>query len=615
MFSDKDRALIFKLVEELTGASQTADTRQEALANNLSRRIQELGLKDMTEYMKYIESNKNEHAHLISNLTIHTTSWFRENPHFVAFQEILLEAVKKPDVFKVWCAACSTGEEVYSFALMLEEFRRVHPKFDYRVYGTDIDAVSLVHAERAIYPKKAMNFHVIRYKNHILEGSGKTHEYFTLTKEIRKRCLFRQADLRNETVQADGPFQLVVCRNVLIYFTPETVGKVIPNLLRNVRSDGYIMLGHSESIQAADYDLSQMGHSLYSKRRLGPGVSPRQQGRPRVLAIDESSAARRKLLTWFNENGFDCHVVSSASEATAYLNFNVVNLITMDIKLSGISADKWLNAERDEGLNTPVVVLSDLAVSAASSVVDLLSLQAQDYVEKRKMHEEPEQLKETFLELIRTHSARKNAAPRLGGERPKTRPDLVLIGASTGGPQALVKVLDKLPPDSPPIVITQHMAAKFTRPLADRLAEVSGLKFGEVGNDTPLLPGHIYLATGDYHLGINELKGQLTVSANPAAPFNGHRPSVDFMFNSAMGLSANIMGILLTGMGRDGALGLRFLRKEGAYCVAQSEEDCVVFGMPREAIEREAADFVGNLDEIRLVLLEAFGQKRKKSAA
>lgn len=615
MFSDKDRTLIQKLVEELTGATQTADTRQDALANNLARRIQELGLKSMDAYMKYVEGNKNEFAHLVSSLTIHTTSWFRENPHFVAFQEILLDAVKKPEVFKVWCAACSTGEEVYSFALMLEEFRRVHPQFDYRVYGTDIDAVSLVNAERAIYPKKNMNFHVMRYKNHILEGSGKTHDYFTLTKEIRRRCTFHKVDLRDHTPQAEGPFHLVVCRNVLIYFTPETVGKVIANLLRNVKPDGYMMLGHSESIQAADYGLGQMGHSVYSKRRSLKGVVARPQGRPRVLSIDESMPFRRQLMSWFTEMGFDSHTVGSATEATAYLNFNVVDLITMDLKISDMPAEKWLQTERAEGLSTPVVVLSDMQGGAAMANVDILALQAQDYVEKQKLREEPEELKEIFLELIRTHQTRKITAPKLGGDRPRTRPDVILIGASTGGPQALSKILVKLPPDAPPVVITQHMAAKFTRPLADRLMEISTLKFQEVGKDTPLLPGHLYLATGDYHLGIGQANGQWTVSAGSAPPFNGHRPSVDYMFNSAMGLNAQIMAILLTGMGRDGALGLRFLRKEGAYCVAQSEEDCVVYGMPREAIEREAADFVGNLDEIRLVILEALAQKRKKSAA
>jgi two-component system chemotaxis response regulator CheB len=133
-------------------------------------------------------------------------------------------------------------------------------------------------------------------------------------------------------------------------------------------------------------------------------------------------------------------------------------------------------------------------------------------------------------------------------------------------------------------------------------------------NGAKLLPGHLYFAMGDYHIGIAEDKSGLNLVTSTAAAFNGHRPSVDFMFNSALGLDAHVMGILLTGMGRDGALGLRFLRKEGAYCVAQSEEDCIVFGMPKEAIEREAADFVGNLDQIRQVMIDSFYLRKKKSA-
>lgn len=614
MISEKERVLIFRLIEQLTGATPTPDSRQDSLINNVERRILELGFSGVVEYLKFVDTSPPEFAHLVSSLTIHTTSWFRENPHFVVFQEILLEAMKKEEVFKVWCAACSTGEEVYSFALLLEEFRRVHPNFEYRVVGTDIDVISIAAAERAVYPKRQMNFHVSRYKNHILEGSGKTHDFFTLSKEIRNRCSFKKLDLRNAEPLKEGPFHVVICRNVLIYFSPETVSRVIQNLLVNVRSEGYMMLGHSEAIQASDFNLVQRGHSVYMKHSHESERHSRNRSRYRILTVDGSASMRDFYEKVFSEMGFESVVVASGTEATSYLNFNDVDLITLESKLPDMSGEKWLQRERAEGLHTPAIVISDLQGADAKNVVDVLAMGAQEYIEKEQARIHPRKLKDTFLELIRAHAEGPPQVARVWGARPEQAPEVVMIGASTGGPQALVKVLADMPSNCPPIVITQHMSPKFTRPLAERLCEVSGLKLGEVENGAPILPGHLYLAQGDYHLGIGEEKGRLVIQISTAPAFNGHRPSVDFMFNSVLGLKPPMMAILLTGMGRDGALGLRFLRKEGVFCIAQSEEDCVVYGMPKEAIEREAADYVGTIDQIRLLMFESFRLKKLKTA-
>jgi len=277
-----------------------------------------------------------------------------------------------------------------------------------------------------------------------------------------------------------------------------------------------------------------------------------------------------------------------------------------------MSGDKWIQMERREGLKTPVVIISENPEDGSS--VDVLSLGAQDFIEKAKARAHPQALKETFFGLVRGHASAKPKPIRMGGALPKFAPDVVMIGASTGGPQALAVVLDKLPANGPPIFVTQHMSAKFTRPLAERLAELSGLKLAEMTNGAELQKGHLYFGLGDYHIGLAEgPSGKLMLVTSSAPAFNEHRPSVDFMFNSALGLKVNVMGILLTGMGRDGALGLRFLRKEGAYCIAQSEEDCVIYGMPKEAIEREGADFVGNLAQIRQVMLDSFLLRKKKA--
>ena len=134
MLSDSDKLAVLKLAEELTGAFQTGDNRSGSILSNVERRMRDCECDTWSEYYERVKADPEENKNLISALTIHTTAWFREGPHFVMFQEMLLQALKRiegsgrREVFQVWCAACSTGEEVYSFALVMEDFRKIHPR-------------------------------------------------------------------------------------------------------------------------------------------------------------------------------------------------------------------------------------------------------------------------------------------------------------------------------------------------------------------------------------------------------------------------------------------------------------------------------------------------------
>lgn len=618
-FDDKDKQLLSKLAENLTGGNQTGDTRQNSLASNVERRMREIGVETLYEYLELVETDSSELGNLISALTIHTTSWFRENPHFVAFQEVLLQALDRNEVFTVWCAACSTGEEAYSCAIVLEEFRRVHPKFEYRVVGTDIDPISIATAQKAIYSERYMNFLLSRYKRHLMFGSGKTEGHFTLTKEIRSRCTFRVADLRSGTPQPDGPFDVAICRNVLIYFTPASVDHIVKNVVSNLKTDGHLFLGHSESIVANDFGVDQRGHSVFCRKKttgkkIEKTSAPASNSPPIILTIDDSAAVRQVLKKQFTAMGFESKTVSSAREASAFLKTNRVDLITLDLQMPDMNGDSWLEAERRAGLVTPVIIVSDVHSADAKAVVQILARGAQEYIEKESLVANAAKLKETFLELIRGSDTKPvtNLKPHL--RTPTIRPDVIMIGASTGGPQAFMKILAKLPPNSPPVLITQHISPKFTLPLAERLAAVSGLKLGDSTQDAPLLPGHLYLAYDDCHIGVSEVEGRPAVHISKSDRINGHRPSVDFMFNSLKSSSLSVLAILLTGMGRDGAQGLRALKERGAFCAAQSEEDSVVYGMPRAAIALEATHFVGNLDDIKKLLHDSINLTYKNAS-
>jgi len=183
------------------------------------------------------------------------------------------------------------------------------------------------------------------------------------------------------------------------------------------------------------------------------------------------------------------------------------------------------------------------------------------------------------------------ATPAKVGIRTASAPtgSVIAIGASTGGVEAIRAVLSQLPPDCPPIVIAQHMPPGFTGRFAARLDEVTELTVVEAEDRMPLLPGHAYVAKGDYHLRVERSSGQLKCRLSQDELASGHRPSVDVLFESVAKSVGNMaVGAILTGMGRDGARGLKLMRDAGAYTVGQSQASALVYGMPRVAFEEGA---------------------------
>ena len=660
LLNEAEQLQVLKMAEELTGASQTGETRTGSIISNVERRMRECECDTLAEYVVRVESDPEEKNNLISALTIHTTAWFRENPHFVKFHEILLDVLDRKQTFNVWCAACSTGEEVYSFAIVLEEFRKVYPRFEYRIYGSDIDPVSIETAERAVYSEKQINFNLDRYKHHLLYGTGKTAELFTLSKEIRTRCSFSTHDLRSEARHPNSPFDVVICRNVLIYFSAQGVKQVVAKLIANMKNDGTLFLGHSESIVASDFGITSRGHSVYTmgsepaaekpKRfvssrldssrsdstktepsrtdsfRIDAGpktgmfsITKGKSAKPTILAVDDTKASRQLLTKVFGDLGFECEAVETTAEATRLVKTKAFDLITLDLQMPGMEGGAWLLTERARGLKAPVVIVSDIRREDAPYVVNLLGKTAQDYIEKSDLLHKSSEVRDTFLEILRSQSGLKSGSEVRSvanlKEKPSFRPDLILVGASTGGPQALAKLLTRLPADSPPVVVVQHISAKFSAALADRLATVSGLNLGKMEDGESLQNGHIYIALDDYHVGVTEDRRGLSLKLSTDLPVNRHRPSVDYLFRSAAETDKSAIAILLTGMGRDGAVGLKALKDRGAYCVAQSEDDCIVFGMPREAINLGAAHFVGTIDDIRAALLGSMALNPKEKAS
>ena len=187
--------------------------------------------------------------------------------------------------------------------------------------------------------------------------------------------------------------------------------------------------------------------------------------------------------------------------------------------------------------------------------------------------------------------------------------------ASTGGTEAIRAVLEPLPANAPAILITQHMPGGFTRSFAERLDRLCRITVKEATDGERVLPGHAYIAPGDQHLELARSGANYVARLNDGPPVNRHRPSVDVLFHSASKHAGkNAIGVILTGMGKDGAAGLLEMRQAGAPTIAQNEESCVVFGMPREAIAVGGAVEVVALDDIPsrlMALIAASGRAQR----
>lgn len=319
-----------------------------------------------------------------------------------------------------------------------------------------------------------------------------------------------------------------------------------------------------------------------------------------VLVIDDS-ALMRKLLTEIINGAPDLEVLGAAPDplaARAMIGALNPDVLTLDVEMPKMDGLEFL-ARLMRLRPMPVVMVSTLTDKGSEATLRALELGAIDFVGKPKldivrgMQDYADEIAEKIraAALARPRTARPQAvgssAPLSAlGNRLVSTEKLIVIGASTGGPEAIRAVLAGLPPDCPGILIAQHMPAGFTRSFARHLDELCRIRVKEAESGERVLPGHAFLAPGNAHLLLSRSGSNYLTQLSDADPVNRHRPSVDVLFRSAASAAGgNAVGVILTGMGKDGAVGLLEMRRAGAYTVSQDEASCVVYGMPREAVE------------------------------
>ena len=336
----------------------------------------------------------------------------------------------------------------------------------------------------------------------------------------------------------------------------------------------------------------------------------------KVLVIDDSALIRNILKEIINEQA-DMMVVGAAPDpliAREMIRTLNPDVLTLDIEMpnmNGLSFLRRLMRVRP----MPVVMLSSHTQEGSDVAFRALAMGAVDFVGKpTSISGADEDYAQLIVEKIRgAYAARDKIEPLdinravdadevlpMLGNNLKMMNSIIFMGASTGGAEALKDILVSMPEDSPAILIAQHMPATFTKLFAKRLDGLCKITVKEAEDEEPALPGHAYVAPGGFHLRVERYAGRgFGIKLGADAPINLHRPSVDVLFHSAADAAGtDAIGVILTGMGKDGAQGLLAMRGRGAFTIAQDEASSIVFGMPKEAIELGAAEVVVPLSQI-----------------
>lgn len=359
----------------------------------------------------------------------------------------------------------------------------------------------------------------------------------------------------------------------------------------------------------------------------------------RVMVVDDSAVVRETLTSILSEDP-KIEVVATAADpliAVKKLQTVVPDVITLDIempRMDGLSFLQKLMVQHP----LPVVICSSQAGAGSNNALRALEYGAVDIVEKPKMGTKTfleesrtrlvDVVKAAYASKVKKYDGKKAAAPRnevapkltadavLSAGRPRdsvieTTERIVVVGASTGGTEALKSFLEGLPLDAPPVVIVQHMPEQFTAAFATRLDGLCRVTVKEAENNDSVIRGRALIAPGNRHTLLKRSGARYYVEVKDGPLVSRHRPSVDVLFRSAARYAGkNALAIIMTGMGDDGARGMEELHGTGAYTIAQDEATSVVYGMPQEAVKRNAVDRVLPLGEIaRHMLRVADGEK------
>lgn len=391
---------VSRVVSEMAGI-QLGDKQAPMVENRLKTRMLRLGLEDVSEYLNYLNKNKeSESQALLSLMTTHHTYFFREFTHFEFLLNKGLDAIlagvraRGDNTLRVWSAACSRGQEAYSLAMFLNfHVSRSMPNVKIDILGTDVDPESVSIANNGVYRTDELKQSPAMYVEGCwVRGTGNVANFSKARKNIKDACRFSTYNLLSGTVlPQDKKFDLIFCRNVFIYFNEAQIKEVSQKLLSKLEPHGYLMLGVSESLNGLGLPVQSLGASIYQHQQAralspapGPKISP-AVSTPKVaqvLCVDDSPtilALLKRILT--PDKGFQVKATASnGKQALDILAREKFDAITLDLHMPEMDGVSFLRNYNKKG--TPVIVLSSINRDDPSIAREAISLGASDYVEK-----------------------------------------------------------------------------------------------------------------------------------------------------------------------------------------------------------------------------------------
>lgn len=617
----KNSDIYLKIIKDINILIK-ADLNNEKIAlatEKIKLRYKSLKMDNIENYYDYYLQNVEvEIKNLISILTNHTTEFFREAEHFnFLADEVFPEFIKNKKPIRIWSAASSIGKEAYSIAMCyLEVCYNLGISANFippiEILGTDLDSISVEKSNNGIYLvseiEKEIGKNLIQKYFDI--GEKELKKYARIKDIIHNICKFKTHNLLSSTEDI-GKFNVIFIRNVIIYYKRKEVKNIILTIKNHLEKDGYLILGHSESLSRIDVPFTHLKNSIY-KLNQDIGIDY-----TKIFIIDNTLIIKnflKKILTP-NDNFLIVGEADDPIEAIDKLKKieNQPHVIIIDINTPKMNGIEFLEFLKDKP-HPPIIVMSAFNSVEADKGIKCLELGAFDYIEKPNglfSASKIEYIKNTILQARKSNKenilkneqcSNKNVINNL----PKniSKPDLIAIGSSTGGVEALQIILSQLNKNFPPIVIVQHIPEYFSNALANRLNKTCNIKIYEGKQNQILEPNCVYLAPGGKQMKIFEKSNNLYLEINDSEKVNMHKPSIDYMFYSLANLNhkINICALILTGMGNDGAKGLKKLYDKNAFTIAQDESTSIVFGMPKEAIALGGVNQIASIHEIPNIL-------------
>jgi chemotaxis protein methyltransferase CheR len=411
LLSKQDFQRLADIVREVTG-NHVQEKNRPMLESRIRSRLLKLGLASMTEYWNYFADNEQEEKEMLQSLmTTHYTFFFREFIHFEALDKWIndeavrlkarFEATKAP--VKIWSAACSRGQEVYSLAMFLEHHLLKKHGVPYEITGTDIDAESVSFAKNGVYPIKEVNtISQIYLADNWKRGTGSNKEFAAIHPNIKKNTKFSTANLLELSGwQSSDVFDVIFCRNVFIYFTEDNVKKIAKDLAKKLDSRGLFISGISEALRFTDWPLTAIGPSIYRNKDIDvakkssetstvgtPMAKPTEATKYTVLCVDDSPTIQLLIKKIFSQDP-NCKSVDTAihgRDAREKLNQKKYDLITLDIHMPEVSGIEFLEKLYNKNEDPPVLMVSSVNRTDVELATKAMTLGAFDYIEKPAMN-------------------------------------------------------------------------------------------------------------------------------------------------------------------------------------------------------------------------------------